>query len=81
MSPYAILQSGTANVGAYFANEDAFGTVAEGQRADLLLVAANPLEDIAHLQRLNGVMVRGQWVPGEEIQRRLEAIARSHAAE
>ncbi|NNF56806.1 MAG: amidohydrolase family protein [Rhodothermaceae bacterium] len=80
MSPYAILQSGTANVGAYFANEDTFGHVAEGHRADLLLVAANPLDDIAHLQQLSGVMVRGRWVPGEEIERRLDTIARSHTA-
>ena len=74
MSPYEILVTGTRNVGAYFQRQDAFGTIAVGRRADLLLVDANPLADIASLQRLSGVMVRGRWVPREEIQAGLRAI-------
>jgi cytosine/adenosine deaminase-related metal-dependent hydrolase len=38
-----------------------FGVVAEGMRADLLLVAANPLEDLAALRRPLGVMAAGRW--------------------
>lgn len=79
MSPYAILESGTRNVGAYFANEDDFGVIAPGQRADLLLVDANPLEDITHLKSLSGVMVRGTWYARADLDERLEAIATSYA--
>ncbi len=79
MTPYQIIETGTKNVGAYFSEEDTFGTVAEGQRADLLLVRANPLDDVAHIQRLSGVMVRGRWLPQAEIQQRLDAIAASYA--
>lgn len=78
MSPYAILKSGTSNVGIYFANEDDFGTVAEGKRADLILVNANPLDDVRHLQERAGVMVRGQWVAEDAIQERLAQIAASY---
>ncbi len=78
MSPYAILESGSKNVGEYFANEDAFGTIAVGQRADLLLVNANPLDDVAHLQALSGVMVRGRWLSQEAIAERLAKIAASY---
>ena len=35
MSPYEVIVSGTRSVGEYFGNEDAFGTIAEGQRAQL----------------------------------------------
>ena len=78
MSPYAILESGSKNVGEYFANEDEFGTIAVGQRADLLLVNDNPLNDIAHLQARSGVMVRGRWLSEEAIQERLAQIAASY---
>ncbi|HXG59594.1 MAG TPA: amidohydrolase family protein [Thermoanaerobaculia bacterium] len=76
MSPYAILRSGTKNVGDYFARQDAFGTIEPGKRADLLLLDANPLEDIANVARIAGVMVRGRWLPKSEIEARLEQIER-----
>lgn len=78
MSPYEILVSGTRSVGAYFANEDEFGRVAQGQRADLVLLAADPLQDVASLSRIEGVMVRGRWHPRTEIDERLAAIAASY---
>jgi hypothetical protein len=75
MSPYDILATGTRNVGEYFQRNDTFGTVAVGRRADLLLLDADPLADVANLQRIAGVMARGRWVPADEIRTRLEAIA------
>ena len=75
MTPFDILATGTRNVGAYFQRNDAFGTVAVGRRADLLLLDADPLADEANLQRIAGVMTRGRWLPREEIQTRLQAIA------
>ncbi|HUP62732.1 MAG TPA: amidohydrolase family protein [Thermoanaerobaculia bacterium] len=67
MSPYEILRSGTVNVGEYFAKQDAFGTIEPGKRADLVLLHANPLENIDNVQRIAGVMLRGRWLPREEI--------------
>jgi imidazolonepropionase-like amidohydrolase len=78
MSPYEILVSGTRNVGAYFANEDEFGTITPGQRADLVLLSADPLQDVASLSRIEGVMVRGRWHPKAAIDERLAAIAASY---
>jgi len=75
MTPYDVLASGTRNVGEYFQRNDAFGTIAVGRRADLLLLDADPLADVANLQRIAGVMARGRWVPADEIRTRLEAIA------
>jgi imidazolonepropionase-like amidohydrolase len=83
LTPYQILESGTRNVGRY-ASADLglpgdFGTVAVGQRADLLLLEANPLDDVGNLSRRAGVMVNGRWLGEAEIQRRLEEIAAAHA--
>ena len=83
MSNYEVLRSGTAAVGEYVADhlglDGGFGTVAEGQRADLVLLNANPLDDLANLMDRAGVMVRGRWVGGEEIDERLAALAAKHA--
>ncbi|MCY3488576.1 MAG: amidohydrolase family protein, partial [Bacteroidetes bacterium] len=79
MSNYAILDSGTRAVGEYYAHKDNFGTISEGARADLLLVDGNPLDDLAHLKELSGVMVRGNWLSRTDIQARLESIEESHS--
>ena len=79
MSPYEILRSGTALVGEHFADKDAFGLVAPGHRADLLLLDADPLADAAHLGQIAGVMVRGRWLPRSEIDARLDALRATYA--
>lgn len=43
------------------------GTVTAGSRADLVLLRANPLTDIANVGRIAGVVVRGQWYPRGQI--------------
>jgi imidazolonepropionase-like amidohydrolase len=73
MTPYEVLAAGTRVVGEFL--DGSSGTVEEGKRADLILVQGNPLEDIGYVARRVGVMVRGEWIPEETIQARLEAIA------
>jgi N-acyl-D-aspartate/D-glutamate deacylase len=80
---YKVLESGTRNVAEY-ARRDLklpgdFGTVAVGNRADLVLLDANPLASVSNLTRRAGVMVRGRWVSAAEIERGLAAIAAKHA--
>lgn len=79
MTPYEVYRTGTVAVGEYFEDQDSFGTIATGQRADLILLNENPLEDVAHIKQPTGVMVRGQWVSEETIQSRLAEIARMHS--
>lgn len=79
MTPYEILVTGTRNVGRYFEASDRFGVIAPGNRADMLLLQANPLQDLRNLERRSGVMVRGRWLPESEIRAGLARIAASHA--
>ena len=71
LTPYQALRAATANAAAFLGG-DAFGTVEKGKRADLVLVDANPLEDVANASRIAGVMLRGRWLPREELQATLE---------
>ena len=75
LTPYEALATGTRNVATFFEAEDVYGTVEEGKDADLVLLRANPLEDISATREIEGVMVRGRWLPAREIRRRLEAGA------
>ena len=83
MSNYEILKSGTVTVGEYVAShlglDGNFGTIAPGQRADLVLLGSNPLDDLVNLFDRVGVMVRGRWVSRAEIDAGLEALAAKHA--
>lgn len=81
MSPYEVLATGTRNVGEYFSNEDDFGTVEAGKRADLLLLGANPLEDVGNVARVEGVMVAGRWWSKAEIDARLGEVEAGYARE
>jgi cytosine/adenosine deaminase-related metal-dependent hydrolase len=81
LTPYEVLVTGTINPAIYFGTPEEFGTVEVNRRADLILLEANPLEDIANVKQRAGVMVRGEWMPEEEIQQRLAEIAEAVRAD
>lgn len=78
MTPYEIIESGTKNVGLYFQDEDSFGTIEEGKRADLILIDSNPLLNVSNIQNHSGVMVRGKWLSKEMIDKKLAEIEASY---
>lgn len=71
LTPYEALKTGTANVGVYFGTQASVGTITAGKRADLVLLDANPLTNIANSARIAGVMVNGRWLSKAEIDTRL----------
>lgn len=79
LTPYEAIKAGTRDAAEFFGALDEFGTVAAGRRADLILLDANPLEDVAHVKRRVGVMVRGRWFPQSGLQAKLDALAEKHA--
>lgn len=76
LTPFEALQTGTVNPARYFSAENTFGTVAEGLVADLVLLDANPLDDIANSQRVHGVMVNGRWIAKPQIEQILAELSR-----
>lgn len=78
LSPYEALVTGTRNPAEYLGVPGSFGTIEVGKRADLVLLDANPLEDIANVQRVAGVMAAGRWLPRDTIDARLEELAARH---
>jgi imidazolonepropionase-like amidohydrolase len=71
LTPYQALATGTRNVAAYAGTLDRTGTIETGKRADVVLLQANPLQDIANTTRIAGVMIGGRWLAKADIDRRL----------
>ncbi|MCA1560539.1 MAG: amidohydrolase family protein [Acidobacteria bacterium] len=79
LTPYEAIRAGTRDAAEFLDGLADFGTVEPGRRADLLLVDGNPLDDVANVARLAGVMIRGRWLPAAELQRMLNELADSYS--
>jgi len=75
LSPYEVIRSATLVPAAFLGKSNEFGTIAVGRRADLLLVAGNPLESLETLKRPLGVMVRGRWLPQKTLHELVKPLA------
>jgi dolichol kinase len=75
LSPYEVIRSATVVPATFLGKTKEFGTIAVGQRADLLLVAGNPLDNLEALKRPMGVMVRGRWLPRQRLDELLKSLA------
>jgi imidazolonepropionase-like amidohydrolase len=80
LTNWQILESGTVAVARHLGIGGMAGTVEPGRYADLILLDANPLEDIMNVERRAGVMVYGRWLSRAEIDRRLEQLAARYRA-
>ena len=61
MTPMAALQAATSVPARVMGQEGDAGTIAPGKRADLVVLDANPLDDIRNTRRVHAVMVGGRW--------------------
>lgn len=79
LTPYEALRCATVEVARYLDEVDDWGTVTEGQRADLLLVDANPLADVGNAAKIAAVFTNGYHLPktalGELMNARAAALA------
>jgi imidazolonepropionase-like amidohydrolase len=74
-----VLRAATAGAAEYLGTPHQSGVIEVGARADLLLVATDPLQAPLPLVP-DGVMVRGKWLAHDELEVKLAEIARRAAA-
>ena len=73
-TPLEALQTATTNAARFFGIEDQAGTVGKGKLADLVLLSANPLENIANTQRIAGVVANGRYYSRAELDKMLSGV-------
>jgi imidazolonepropionase-like amidohydrolase len=78
LTPYEALMTGTVNPAVFLGQEQAYGTVETGKDADLVLLDANPLDDIANAGRIHGVMLRGFWLSRHRLDEILAGFERQN---
>jgi|WetSurMetagenome_2_1015567.scaffolds.fasta_scaffold102357_1 imidazolonepropionase-like amidohydrolase len=59
MTNWQIIQASTINGAKVLSKESEFGTIAEGKKASLILLDANPVEDLVNLTKINRVFNKG----------------------
>jgi imidazolonepropionase-like amidohydrolase len=76
LTPYQALAAATRNPAEFLRASKEWGTIEKGKRADLLLLEANPLEDIRNTARIEAVSVGGRWLDRAERERMIEEAAK-----
>lgn len=74
LSNRQVLESATRLPAEWLGTIDDRGVVAAGKRADLVLLEANPLQDIKNTRRIAGVIVGGRFYSRSELDQRMEAL-------
>jgi imidazolonepropionase-like amidohydrolase len=69
-----VLRAATANGARLLGREREIGQVAPGFRADLILLDANPLDDVGNVRRRQGVVLRGRWLTDKWLQEQLRVL-------
>jgi imidazolonepropionase-like amidohydrolase len=78
-TPLEALQTATLNPARFLGLDEQLGTIEKGKLADLVLLNANPLEDISNTQKIAAVIVDGHYYSGKDLEKMLagvEAVAR-----
>jgi hypothetical protein len=72
LTPLEALQAATRNPAIFLGEEKIAGTVEVGKIANLVLLAANPLEDIHNSNRINAVVLNGRYLSKQKLQSLLD---------
>jgi imidazolonepropionase-like amidohydrolase len=78
LSPLEAIRSATVRPAEFFSLADQMGTIDVGKKADLVLLDADPLENIANTKRIAAVVSKGKIHTQKEL---IELVTAAHAAE
>lgn len=73
-SPMEALQASTRNPAKFLGKLDSLGTIEKGKIADLVLLEANPVEDIQNIRQIAAVILGGRLILKPELQMMLDRV-------
>lgn len=79
LTPMEVLQTATINPARFFGKEKEMGTVQKGKLADLVLLDANPLQDIYNTTKINAVVINGRLLDRRELDKMLNDVIATNA--
>jgi imidazolonepropionase-like amidohydrolase len=79
LTPMQALQTATRNPAEFMGRLADLGTVAQGKLADLVLLDANPLDDIGNTRRIRAVVLAGRYFDRASLDRMLKDVEKAAA--
>src|SRR4051794_32772662 len=73
-TPLEALQTATLNPAQFLGMQDRLGSIEKGKLADLVLLDANPLEDIRNTHKIAGVVVNGRYLSRSDLDKMLAGV-------
>jgi imidazolonepropionase-like amidohydrolase len=73
-TPLEALQTATINPARFLGMDEKLGTVEPGKYADLILLEANPLDDISNTQKIAAVIVNGRYLSRAALDKMLAGV-------
>jgi imidazolonepropionase-like amidohydrolase len=80
LSPADALRAATLDTAEFLGLQNSLGTVETGKLADLVLLDANPLEDIRNTQKISGVFMQGHYFDRQALDGLLQKVETQAAA-
>ena len=74
LTPSEALQAATRNPAAFLGKLSSQGTIERGKTADLVLLDANPLENIRNTRRIAAVILDGRYLPKRALEKMLADV-------
>ena len=67
LTPREALESATMAPARFFEAEKKLGTIEKGKLADLVILGANPLDDIRNVRKVQGVIAHGRYLSRKDL--------------
>ncbi|ONI86588.1 hypothetical protein ALI144C_11450 [Actinosynnema sp. ALI-1.44] len=80
LTPMQAIQSATVEPARSLGLHDEIGSVHRGKLADLVVLDANPLDDIGNTRRIHAVVARGRFISAEQRAKMLADVEQSSSA-
>jgi len=74
LPPIEALRTAILNPAKFFGHEKDWGTVEKGKVADLVLLNANPLENISNIRKIDAVIVNGKLLQRNDLDALLKQV-------
>ncbi|OVE80492.1 hypothetical protein BVY01_00135 [bacterium I07] len=74
LTPIEALKTATLNPATFLGMQDSLGTIDQGKLANLVLLDADPLENIRNIQKINAVVLKGQLFTRNDLDALLENV-------